>query len=70
MMTTEPYVEFKRELAALLNRHSIEADSNTPDSVLAEYLTSCLEVWRQCVPLRDSWHGFDPRKAFEVKESS
>ena len=63
MLTTEPYKEFKAELTALLNRHSIENDTNTPDWVLAEYLCGCLEVLRVTVPNRDAYHGFSPRTA-------
>jgi hypothetical protein len=36
---------FGRALAELLNRHNIEAQSNTPDYVLAEYLIDCLDAW-------------------------
>ena len=34
--------EFQRELAALINKHSLERIANLPDYVLAEYLTQCL----------------------------
>lgn len=34
--------EFQRELATLINKHSLERPSNLPDYVLAEYLTQCL----------------------------
>lgn len=34
--------EFQRELAHLINKHSLERIANLPDYVLAEYLTQCL----------------------------
>jgi len=43
---------FKRELAALLNRYSLESESMTPDYVVAEYLIGCLQAWNQAQKLR------------------
>lgn len=34
--------DFQRELAHLINKHSLERVANLPDYVLAEYLTQCL----------------------------
>ncbi len=36
---------FRRELAEVLNRHSAENGSNTPDFILASYLTACLDAF-------------------------
>jgi hypothetical protein len=36
---------FARELSQLLNRHSAENASNTPDFILAEFLLTCLNAW-------------------------
>jgi hypothetical protein len=41
-----------REFAEVINRNSLENDSNTPDYVLAEYLVSCLENWNNTIELR------------------
>lgn len=46
-----------RELANLLNRHSRENASNTPDWVLAEYLVGCLENFETFVNKREKWYG-------------
>jgi len=35
-------IEFTKELMTLINKHSLENDSDTPDFILAEYLTNCL----------------------------
>lgn len=54
--------EFKKELSALLNRHSKENGSNTPDFILAEYLQNCLQVFEIATQARDGWWGVhDPR---------
>lgn len=50
-------VAFTQELAALLNRYSVENDSNTPDFILAEYLFDCLSVWQKICYDRECWYG-------------
>jgi hypothetical protein len=49
--------EFRKELVALLNRNSIENGSNTPDFILAGYLTACLQAWNESVCARERWYG-------------
>ena len=44
---------FKKELAELINKHSVDSDSNTPDWVLAEYFISCLISYELAVGARD-----------------
>jgi len=48
---------FKKELAALINTHSLEGDSLTPDYILADYMCSCLEGYVKTVLSRDTWHN-------------
>lgn len=45
---------FKNELEDLLNRHSKENESNTPDFILADYLIGCLENFNKTIRLRES----------------
>ena len=45
---------FGHELRALLNRHSLENDSNTPDIVLATYLRDCLSAFNCSVRTREN----------------
>lgn len=47
----------KRELAEVLNRHSVENASDTPDYILAEYLVSCLDTWNHTAAQRAYWIG-------------
>jgi hypothetical protein len=49
--------EFRKDLERLINRHSLENGSDTPDFILAEYLTKCLEAFDWCVTNREKWHG-------------
>lgn len=46
-MPTQP--SFIEELTELINKHSMENDSNTPDFLLAKYLVNCLENYNQIV---------------------
>jgi len=45
---------FQEELENLINRHSKESASNTPDYVLAKYLNNCLEAFDQAIQMRHS----------------
>jgi hypothetical protein len=55
--------DFKSELTGLLNRHSMENASNTPDFLLANFLLDCYTAWNIAVKSRDDWHGFQTRFA-------
>lgn len=48
---------FQDELRALINKHSKENDSDTPDYILAEYLNSCLEAYNHATKLRTTWYS-------------
>lgn len=49
--------EFQDELERLINRHSIENGSDTPDFILAAFLTQVLLAWNAGVMLREQWYG-------------
>jgi hypothetical protein len=49
--------EFQRDLTALLNKHSRENGSNTPDFILADYLLGCLSTFDRYVSAREKWYG-------------
>jgi len=40
---------FINELKHLINRYSQESGSNTPDFILAEYLSNCLEAFNKSI---------------------
>ena len=48
------------EIEHTLNRHSAEGGSQTPDYILAAFLTNCLVAFDLAVKDRDAWHGFTP----------
>ena len=63
---------FEKELEALINKHSLENESNTPDYILAQYLINCLAAFTQATQQRENWYGRDPRPSnsdfIEIKE--
>ena len=48
---------FEQELAELINKHCKEAESNTPDFILAHYLHSCLFAFTEASRQRERWYG-------------
>lgn len=52
---------FESDLQALINRHSRENASNTPDYILAQFMSSCLDAWNTGVQQRETWYGRDGR---------
>ena len=48
-----------REFADVVNRHSLENETDTPDFVLGEYLFSCLENWNKLFRKRRKWYGVE-----------
>jgi hypothetical protein len=51
---------FQKELEHLINRHSQESGSDTPDFILANYLSDCLEAWNRATRRREQWYGREP----------
>ena len=51
--------EFRKELETLINKKSKENGSDTPDFILAEYLTDCLTAFDKAVNARKKWYGTD-----------
>lgn len=48
---------FERELAPLVNAHSLEEGSDTPDFQIAKYLRRCLEAYNEVRVHCARWHG-------------
>ena len=46
---------FKKELEVLINRCNIENESDTPDYIIAEYLTNLLKIFNNTTKKRDKW---------------
>ena len=56
-MADDEKLSFVEELEKLINRHSMENRSNTPDYILAEYLGNCLYNFNDTVVKRAKWYG-------------
>jgi hypothetical protein len=48
---------FRDELTGLINRYSRENGSDTPDFILADYLSGCLDNFDRIVRWREKWYG-------------
>ncbi len=46
-----------QEMRDVLNKHSAENASGTPDFILAMYLESCLLAFNMAVQQRETWRG-------------
>jgi hypothetical protein len=51
--------EFHRDLEQLINKHSMENDSNTPDFILADYLMDALDAFDRACNTRTHWYRKD-----------
>jgi len=60
--------DFISELRELLNRRSMENGSDTPDFILAQYLTECLRAWNRATKRREDWYGRTPQEVFSPNE--
>ena len=62
--------DFISELRDLINKHSMENGSNTPDFILAHYLTDCLRAWNNAANWRTKWYAPPEPKAEPPNVSS
>ena len=60
---------FRKNLEAILNAHSMENGSNTPDFILAKYLLGCLAAFDAAVERREEWYGRVPKASPTPKEN-
>lgn len=50
-------MQLRKEIESALNRCSAENGSNTPDFILATFLTGCLVAFDAAVNSRERWCG-------------
>lgn len=55
----------REEIEHAINRNSAENGSDTPDFILAEFLTDCLAAWDKAVERREKWYGRELHKNVE-----
>lgn len=47
----------RKDIEQAINKHNIENGSDTPDFILAEYLTDCLLAFDKATVRREEWYG-------------
>jgi len=62
--------EFRKELEDLINRHSLENGSDTPDFILADYLVGCLRTFDETLVKRERWYGREVQQSWHCGEPS
>lgn len=65
---TNKYDKFEIELTELLNKHSLENYSNTPDYIISRFLVMSLQSFENSIKLRDYWYNFEPHK-YTIEET-
>ena len=50
--------DFRKDIERLINKHSRENASNTPDFILAEYVSRCLDAFDLATRSRDNWYKY------------
>ena len=50
----------RKDIESAINAHCAENGSNTPDFILAEYLTASLSAFDAAVDARERWYGRTP----------
>jgi len=61
---------FLEELKELLNKHSMENGSKTPDFILADYLCECLQNFDKTSRARERWYGRELKVVEDVKKNN
>jgi len=56
---------FEKELQELINKHSEENASNTPDFILSQYLKACLIAFNTAIQRRETWYGRNAAPSLE-----
>lgn len=57
---------FEDELSDLINRHNKDSEANTPDFILAKYLTEILEEYIKSIQSNRAWQGVDVVEKVEL----
>lgn len=51
---------FEKDLASLINKHSLENGSDTPDFILARHMVACLLIYNQSANQNSKWYKEGP----------
>lgn len=52
----EKIARFKEDLSVLINKHSMENISDTPDFMLADFMVESMLVYGKTMKKRDKWY--------------
>jgi len=63
-----PRTIFEVELQTLINKHSMEINSHTPDFILAQYMDMCLSAFNIATVKRDKWYNEVREKSTELNK--
>lgn len=61
---------FKEELAILINKYGLDADTNTRDFILANIACDALASYAGAVGAREEYQNIVPGKTIEVREAA
>ena len=59
--------EFQNEIERLINKHSKENTSDTPDWILAKYLNGCLKLYDNTTKLRNQYYNGNLTENVDLK---
>lgn len=51
------YSKFRKDVENIINKYSLENNSDTPDFILAEYLSDCLKTFDKTINRREIYYG-------------
>ena len=60
--------KFIKDLSEFLNTNNMEGMSDTPDYILATYLSDCLNAFDGAVLRRRKWHTLEDTENWETKD--
>lgn len=63
---TQPRPSFKQALTTLINQYSKENGSDTPDFILAKFLTDTLKAFNKATNRREDWYGNDSENSHDI----
>jgi len=63
-------MNFEDALRELINTHSKENESNTPDFILTQYIGNCLNAFTMATQQRETWYGRNAQPTFTVGKTN
>lgn len=61
--------DFELEIRHVLNKHSEDNRSNTPDFILSKYIIDCLDAYNSALRRRSQWYSENPIVPESIKEN-